>query len=95
LGLSSDQKARISELNFGILDKNEAITKDQNMSDEVKKQSIQGNNEARLEILRGILTPEQYELYIKPEMEFQSAKKGSRLDVSKIAPQAVEPATAE
>ncbi len=96
LGLASDQKARIAELNFGIMDKNEAILNDPKMSEEVKKQSIQGNNDSRLEILRGILSPEQYEAYKKSETKVEPMRRSARLDFSKLAPQTVaQPATEE
>ncbi len=87
LGLASDQKAKIADLNFGILDKNEAILNDANLSEEVKKESIDGNNEARLEILRGILTAEQYEIYKKSLTRGQATPiKAKKMDFSKIIP---------
>lgn len=90
LGLASDQKARISDLNFGILSKNDAIINDPNMSEEVKKQSIQGNNDSRLEILKGILTQEQFDIYKKSE-----AKKGAQISTGnvKMSKMKVTPAT--
>ena len=90
LALSSDQKARIAELNFGIFDKNEAIIKDNSMSEELKKQSIEGNNEARLEILRGILTNEQYEVYKKSEHEKSSKVSSGNVKASE---KEIKPAT--
>lgn len=69
LGLASDQKAKIEELNLAIFSKNEAIKNDPNMSETLKKQSTEGNNAARMDMLREVLTPEQYEMYEKSQAQ--------------------------
>ena len=77
LGLTAEQKAKVSELNFGIFDKNEAISKDANMSQEVKNESTKSNNEARIEILRQILTAEQHEMYVKSLSKSNASNKNT------------------
>ncbi len=72
LGLASDQKANIAALNHAILSKIESIKNDPNMSEDLKKQSIDGNHEGRMDMLREILTPEQFDTYKASE---ESAKK--------------------
>lgn len=57
--LTEEQKQKAYEINFGIEQKNEAIQSDANMSAETKQQALQGNLEAREQMIQSILTEEQ------------------------------------
>ncbi|MDD2983369.1 MAG: hypothetical protein PHQ74_08270 [Crocinitomicaceae bacterium] len=86
LGLASDQKAKVAEINFAIIDKNEAVMNDANMSAEVKKQAIQGNNEGRLQLLSTVLTPEQYKMYVDSQTQVKVRESSREIKSLKLAP---------
>lgn len=67
LGLTAEQKDKVGNLNLGIIQKNEAIRTDPNMTAEQKTEAIKGNNEARNYLLKSILTPEQLKKYEEDE----------------------------
>lgn len=60
LGLSSDQKAKAYDINFGIYTKNEGIA-NSDFSEDEKKSILESNKEAHLSMMKEILNPEQYE----------------------------------
>lgn len=59
LVLTPEQRAQVADINLNIERKNEAVRNDQSMSEETKKQSYQGNNDARIQMIKPLLTPEQ------------------------------------
>lgn len=73
--LTPEQKAKVSEINLAILQKNEAIRNDQNLTPETKKESVKGNNEARAQMIKAILTPEQLQKF--EEMEANREEKAA------------------
>lgn len=73
--LTPEQKAKVSEINLAILQKNEAIRNDQNLTPETKKESVKGNNEARVQMIKAILTPEQLQKF--EEMEANREEKAA------------------
>jgi len=60
LTLSEEQVPKVYEINLGIALKNEAIRNNTEMSEEVKSESIKGNNEGRKAMLKNVLTEEQF-----------------------------------
>jgi len=60
LSLSDDQAAKVKEINLGIIQKNEGITANSNMSETEKNAIIKSNNDARMAMLKNVLTSEQY-----------------------------------
>jgi protein CpxP len=60
LGLSDDQTAKVKEINLGIIQKNEGIMNNSTFSETQKKEIIKSNNEARMSMLKNVLTSEQY-----------------------------------
>jgi len=73
LTLSPDQQAKITELNLGIAQKNEAIRTNVNMSPEQKKEAIKGNMQGRNDVLKTILTVEQFEKF-KQQQDMRKEK---------------------
>jgi hypothetical protein len=86
LNLTPDQKTKVSELNLGVEMKNEAIHSDKNMSEETKKASYQGNNDAKMAQLKTILTEEQYKKVLTQHAEMKAKKMESKSTNVKIAP---------
>ena len=86
LNLTPDQKTKVSELNLGVEMKNEAIHSDKNMSEETKKASYQGNNDAKMAQLKTILTEEQYKKVLTQHAEMKAKKMESKSTNEKIAP---------
>lgn len=82
LGLSSEQKSQVAELNMGVAQKNDAVRQNPNMTQEQKAEAIKGNNEGRKNTLRIILTAEQFAKY-----EQQEASKKANLDKKKTISQ--------
>lgn len=63
LDLTTEQAGFISDINLGIAAKNEAVRNDQSLSAEQKKQQIEANNSARIEMCKAHLTPAQIEKF--------------------------------
>lgn len=63
LDLTTEQAGLISDINLGIAAKNEAIRNDQSLSADQKKQLIDANNKARIEMCKAHLTPAQIEKF--------------------------------
>lgn len=74
LSLTDDQYTRVYEINLGIIMKNDGI-KNSTFSEEVKKEVIQSNQQARKSMLKDVLTAAQYE---KLETEVKEIKKKKR-----------------
>jgi hypothetical protein len=60
LGLSDDQTAKVKEINLGIIQKNEGVMNNTSLSETQKNEIIKSNNEARMSMLKNVLTSEQY-----------------------------------
>ncbi|MEN9699941.1 MAG: hypothetical protein RLZZ301_1139 [Bacteroidota bacterium] len=66
LQLSDSQKEQVYTINLGIAQKNEGI-RTSTFSEEEKKNIIKSNNQARIEMLKNVLTAAQFEK-LKAEM---------------------------
>ncbi len=82
LTLSTSQVASVYEVNYGIILKNEAM-RNATYTEDVKKQAIQQNNEARKSMLKSILTVDQYRLFEQKLEEKKQIKKQVRQKVKK------------
>ena len=60
LGLSDNQATQVKEINLGIIQKNEGVMSNTGFSETQKKEVIKSNNEARMSMLKNVLTSEQY-----------------------------------
>lgn len=80
LQMTEDQLRKAEEINLGIILKNDAVRSNQEMSDELKKESVQQNNLARKEAFRQILTAEQF---VKFE-QMENAKSVSRKELKPV-----------
>ena len=74
LNLSDDQYTKVYDINLGIIMKNDGI-KTSTFSEEVKKEVLQSNQQARKSMLKDVLTAAQYE---KLETEVKEIKKKKR-----------------
>ena len=80
LSLTEDQKAKIAEINLGIVTKNDAIRNNATMTEELKRESIKGNNDARRSQYSTVLTPEQLVKYD----EMEKAQKEKRKEIKRV-----------
>lgn len=69
LQLSDAQKEQVYTINLGIAQKNQGIM-ESNFSEEQKKEIIRSNQEARIEMLKNVLTAAQFE-QMKKELKEQ------------------------
>ena len=60
LSLTDDQTAKVKEINLGIMQKNERVTADNTIPETQKNEILKSNNEARMSMLKNVLTSEQY-----------------------------------
>jgi hypothetical protein len=60
LGLSDNQATQVKEINLGIIQKNEGVMSNTGFSETQKKEIIKSNNQARMSMLKNVLTSEQY-----------------------------------
>ena len=60
LSLSDDQAAKVKEINLGIIQKNEGISANTAMSETEKNTIVKSNNDARMAMLKNVLTSEQF-----------------------------------
>ncbi len=74
LNLTDDQYSKVYDINLGIIMKNDGI-KNSTFSEEVKKEVLQSNQQARKSMLKDVLTAAQYE---KLEAEVKEIKKKKR-----------------
>lgn len=74
LNLTDDQYSKVYDINLGIIMKNDGI-KNSTFSEEVKKEVLQSNQQARKSMLKDVLTAAQYE---KLEVEVKEIKKKKR-----------------
>lgn len=83
LGLSDDQKAKVQEINLGIAMKNDAVRNNEKMTAEQKKSAIEGNREARLSMLKGVLSADQYEKVEAHHAEMKAKKEAKKEEIKK------------
>ncbi len=98
LSLTEEQKAKVLELNIGIAQKNDAIRNDANMTPELKKESLKGNQDARDIHMKSILTEAQYKVYEAKKAEMQAKKELKKEEIKKnkkAKKETVAPATEE
>lgn len=74
LNLTDDQYSKVYDINLGIIMKNDGI-KNSTFSEEVKKEVLRSNQQARKSMLKDVLTAAQYE---KLEAEVKEIKKKKR-----------------
>jgi hypothetical protein len=74
LNLTDNQYAKVYDINLGIIMKNDGI-KASTFSEEVKKEVLQSNQQARKSMLKDVLTAAQYE---KLETKVKEIKKKKR-----------------
>jgi hypothetical protein len=82
LALDGDQASKISDINMGIAQKNEAIRTATNMTKEQKQEILLSNDAARMQMYKGVLTAEQYtkcEEFEKQRAEKREAKKAEKV----------------
>jgi hypothetical protein len=60
LSLTDDQTSKVKEINLGIMQKNERVTADNTIPETQKNEILKSNNEARMSMLKNVLTSEQY-----------------------------------
>ena len=60
LSLTDDQASKVKEINLGIMQKNERVTADNTIPETQKNEILKSNNEARMSMLKNVLTSEQY-----------------------------------
>ena len=70
LSLTDDQTAKVKEINLGIIQKNQGIMGNTSMSEAEKNAIVKSNNDARMAMLKNVLTSEQY-----TKLEFTIAEK--------------------
>ncbi len=73
LQLTEAQKEQVYTINLGIAQKNEGILAS-NFTEEQKKEIIRSNQEARIEMLKNVLTAAQFE-ELRKEMKEQRQEK--------------------
>ena len=95
--LSPEQKVQVYNINIAIDQKNEAIRSDKNMSEETKKASLKGNNDARKDMIKAILNPEQLKKFEEMEAnrDARYQKKVQKVDFKKLEQKPVEATPAE
>lgn len=74
LGLSEAQTERVRIIELGIIQKNKAIKENTTYTEDEKKLYIKENRKARMNMLSGVLTPEQMEKY-KADMKAKADEK--------------------
>ena len=60
LSLTDDQASKVKEINLGIIQKNQGIMGNTTMSETEKNAIVKSNNDARMAMLKNVLTSEQY-----------------------------------
>lgn len=74
LGLSEAQTERVRIIELGIIQKNRGIKDNTTYTEDEKKLYIKENRKARMNMLAGVLTPEQMEKY-KADMKAKAEAK--------------------
>jgi hypothetical protein len=63
LKLSNDQQEQIYYINLGIIQKNEAVLADKTLTKEQQAEYLKGNDDAKKEMIKSVLTPEQRAIF--------------------------------
>lgn len=74
LNLTSEQYDRAYQINLGIIQKNKSL-EEQKMTTEERKNAVKMNNEARMAMLKDVLTAEQYSKMQEKIKEAKAAEK--------------------
>lgn len=75
LSLNDEQKQKIYMINLGIIQKNDAVRSNDALSSELKTESVKQNDDARIQQIKSILTPEQNTKFDMIEkMKFENRK---------------------
>jgi Spy/CpxP family protein refolding chaperone len=75
LSLNDEQKQKIYMINLGIIQKNDAVRANDALSSELKTESVKQNNNARIQQIKSVLTPEQNTKFDMIEkMQFENRK---------------------
>ena len=74
LSLTPEQVNQIYEVNYGIIQKNDAM-KNSSYTEDFKKQALEQNNQARNSMFKSILTENQYAIFEKKLIEHNIIKK--------------------
>ncbi|MBM3160875.1 MAG: hypothetical protein FJZ66_06015 [Bacteroidetes bacterium] len=82
LKLSNEQQSRIYEINLGINQKIDGL-KSSGLSEEEKKKALNHNNQARKEMIKGVLTAEQNEVLEKKLASRKVKRQQMRKEVRK------------
>lgn len=82
LSLTNDQKSKVYEINLGINQKNDGL-KSSGLNDEEKKKALQHNNEARKEMIKAVLSPEQQVIMEKKLAERKEIRHQVKKEVRK------------
>ncbi len=95
--LSPEQKVQVYNINIAIDQKNESVRNDKNMSEETKKASLKGNNDARKDMIKAILNPEQLKKFeeMDANRDARYDKKMQKVDFKKLEQKPVEAAPSE
>ncbi|MBM3455446.1 MAG: hypothetical protein FJX80_09895 [Bacteroidetes bacterium] len=82
LKLSTEQQSRIYEINLGINQKIDGV-KTSKLSEEEKRKALNHNNQARKEMIEGVLTAEQNEVLEKKLASRKVKRQQMRKEVRK------------
>jgi Spy/CpxP family protein refolding chaperone len=75
LSLNDEQKQKIYMINLGIIQKNDAVRSNDALSSELKTESVKQNDDARIQQIKSVLTPEQNTKFDMIEkMKFENRK---------------------
>lgn len=77
LNLTADQETKVYEINYGIILKNEGI-RNSTYTEEVKKEILKSNQQARKAMLKDILSAAQYEKLVSEVTERKEIRKNNK-----------------
>jgi len=84
LSLTTDQQAKVKEINLAAVSKNESARNDKSLSEEAKKQSFKRNEDARKQMIKALLTPEQLKKFEENESQRTEKKQNFPKDAKKL-----------
>lgn len=85
LTLTASQQEQVYAINLGIIQKNDAIRDNVSMNSELKTESMKQNNEARKQLIKEVLTPEQIVKFETMEKNQQIRQKQINKTIEKPA----------
>ncbi|MBM3165794.1 MAG: hypothetical protein FJZ80_10080 [Bacteroidetes bacterium] len=83
LNLTDDQYSKVFDINLGIIMKNDGI-KNSTFSEEVKKEVLQSNQQARKSMLKDVLTAAQYETLEKKTAKAIKKKRREKAEKKEV-----------